>query len=275
MNYYPFHIGDYATHTAHLEMLEDLAYRRLIDLYYLRETAIPQDVQEVARLIRMKAQTECVESVLREFFELTEDGWHHGRCAEELARMQKKKEALSEKDQHEKGRTQRFRERRSLMFAALREKEIVPSWDIAMKELQCLFDDNCNAPETLQARNRPVTGNATLTAIPTPTPTPTPINPVTSLRSVVAKRPEEVPEDIWRDFQSVRKAKRSPLTPKAFEGVEREAKKAGITITQALTICVERGWQGFQASWDWKGGAGRGQPPENFAAKDYGKGGDL
>jgi uncharacterized protein YdaU (DUF1376 family) len=90
MNYYPFHLGDYATHTAHLEMLEDLAYRRLLDLYYLRDAPIPADVQEAARLIRMKAQAEYVEAVLREFFDLAEDGWRHGRCDEELARMQDK-----------------------------------------------------------------------------------------------------------------------------------------------------------------------------------------
>jgi len=37
MNYYPFHVGDYAAHTAHLEPMEDLAYRRMLDVYYLRE----------------------------------------------------------------------------------------------------------------------------------------------------------------------------------------------------------------------------------------------
>lgn len=31
MNYYPFHIGDYLTETAHLSWLEDCAYRRLLD----------------------------------------------------------------------------------------------------------------------------------------------------------------------------------------------------------------------------------------------------
>ena len=39
MNYYPFHLGDYAARTAHLEPMEDLAYRRLLDLYYLGEIA--------------------------------------------------------------------------------------------------------------------------------------------------------------------------------------------------------------------------------------------
>ena len=44
MNYYPFHLGDYAAHTAHLEPMEDLAYRRMLDAYYLREAPLPRAV---------------------------------------------------------------------------------------------------------------------------------------------------------------------------------------------------------------------------------------
>lgn len=242
MNYYPFHLGDYATHTAHLDMLEDLAYRRLLDLYYLREAPIPADVQEAARLIRMKPQAEYVEAVLREFFELSEDGWRHGRCDEELARMQDKQAKA-----------------RASAEASVKARQA--------KAMQSLNDRPTDAQPTLDV-------GATTVELPTPTPTPTP-STTTSLRSVGAKRPDDVPEDVWRDFLAVRKAKRSPLTPKAFEGIEREAKKAGLSITEALTICIERGWQGFQASWDWKRTASRSPAPENFAAKDYGKGGDL
>ena len=53
MNYYPFNVGDYAAHTAHLDMLEDLAYRRMLDLYYRTEQALPSDWRQIARLIRM------------------------------------------------------------------------------------------------------------------------------------------------------------------------------------------------------------------------------
>jgi uncharacterized protein YdaU (DUF1376 family) len=90
MNYYPFHLGDYAAHTAHLEPLEDLAYRRMLDLYYLREQALPEDTSEIARLIRMRANVAEVEAVLREFFELAADGYRHARCDAEIAKMQDK-----------------------------------------------------------------------------------------------------------------------------------------------------------------------------------------
>lgn len=69
----------------------------------------------------------------------------------------------------------------------------------------------------------------------------------------MAEQPEEVPDDVWREFKSVRAAKRAPLTPKALAGIEREAGKAGISLTKALTICIERGWQSFRADWQWGG----------------------
>ena len=33
MHYYPHHIGDYKSATAHLSNEEDLAYRRLLEMY--------------------------------------------------------------------------------------------------------------------------------------------------------------------------------------------------------------------------------------------------
>ena len=168
MNYYPFHMGDYSAHTAHLSWEEDLIYRRLLDLYYLHEKAVPADVQRLARLIRMPKQTAAIESVLQEFFELGDDGWHNKRADEELARLNEKSEASEERDENEKARMKRYRERRAAMFQALRDVGVVPAWDVAMPELQRLFNENCNAPATHLQRNSNVTGNADATAIPKP-----------------------------------------------------------------------------------------------------------
>lgn len=90
MNYYPFHLGDYAAHTGHLEPMEDLAYRRLLDVYYMREGALPADIQVTAKLVRLRSCAADVESVLNEFFVLTEDGWRHQRCDREIEKMQDK-----------------------------------------------------------------------------------------------------------------------------------------------------------------------------------------
>jgi uncharacterized protein YdaU (DUF1376 family) len=97
LNYYPFHLGDYAAHTGHLEPMEDLAYRRLLDQYYMREGPLPADIQATAKLCRMRSCAADVEAVLREFFTLTEDGWHHTRCEEEIAKMQDKQQIARDK----------------------------------------------------------------------------------------------------------------------------------------------------------------------------------
>jgi uncharacterized protein YdaU (DUF1376 family) len=84
MHYYQFHIGDYKSHTHHLSVLEDIAYRRLLDHYYLHETAIKQ--RDAARLIGMRDHEQEVLSVLDEFFASTDLGYIHQRADTEIAK---------------------------------------------------------------------------------------------------------------------------------------------------------------------------------------------
>jgi uncharacterized protein YdaU (DUF1376 family) len=86
MIWYKFHIGDYLTHTVHLSDAEDLAYRRLLDLYYMSEKMIPLDHEAVARKIRL--DLDITESVLGEFFERTEEGYFNNRCHAEVLKYQ-------------------------------------------------------------------------------------------------------------------------------------------------------------------------------------------
>ncbi|ARP90303.1 hypothetical protein CAL14_08400 [Bordetella genomosp. 9] len=60
---------------------------------------------------------------------------------------------------------------------------------------------------------------------------------------------EGVTAEVAQEFIALRKRKRAPLTPLALSGIRREADLAGWTLDAALRRCVERGWQGFQASW--------------------------
>lgn len=86
MFYYQFNIGDYATHTRHLSIYADLAYRRLLDWYYLNEKPIPINPQQAAKLILMKNRFHDVEEVLKEFFQLTENGWINKRADAEISK---------------------------------------------------------------------------------------------------------------------------------------------------------------------------------------------
>lgn len=84
MHYYKFNIGDYASHTRHLSLMEDLAYRRLLDVAYTSEKPLSKDSHALARLIGMRDYQSEVEDVLREFFEEVEEGWIHGRVLKEI-----------------------------------------------------------------------------------------------------------------------------------------------------------------------------------------------
>ena len=84
VHYYQFHIGDYKSHTHHLTVLEDIAYRRLLDHYYLHEAPIKQ--RDIARQIGMRDQEQEVLSVLNEFFVSTDKGFVSARADEEIAK---------------------------------------------------------------------------------------------------------------------------------------------------------------------------------------------
>jgi uncharacterized protein YdaU (DUF1376 family) len=223
MNYYPFHLGDYAAHTAHLEPIEDLAYRRMLDAYYLREGPLPAEPTEVARIIRLRSHLPEVESVLREFFTNAADGlWYHARCDVEIDRMQ---------DKQAKARASA-----AASVNARRTKAERP-----------LNDGTANAERTLNERSTDV-------ELPTPTPTPTPISSTDveetpRKRAAVLPRPDDVSEQTWADFIAQRKAHKAPLTQTALDQIAAEARKACIPLENALQICCARGWRGFRADW--------------------------
>lgn len=144
MNYYPFHIGDYIAHTAHLDPIEDCAYRRLLDAYYLNEGPLPADASDVARKIRMKANAADVERVLNEFFTLTDDGWLHARCNDEISKMKEKQSKA-----------------KASAEASVRARQAKAGANVSNKK----SDEEAGDERTLNERS-------TDAELPTPTPTP-------------------------------------------------------------------------------------------------------
>ena len=92
------------------------------------------------------------------------------------------------------------------------------------------------------------------------------------------KKPETVSQQTWDDFNSIRKAKKAPLTETALKRIQNEADNAGISLETALQVCCERGWQGFRADWyDSKNSQERTRHPasyeRDFSKIDYGESG--
>lgn len=214
MHYYNFNIGDYIKHTMHLTLEEDLAYRRLLDMYYDTEAPIPTDIPRVSRRLRMGS--DIVESVLNEFFELTEEGYRNRRADAEIA------------EYHEYIDKQRANGK---LGGRPKKTQRKPTANPTKTQVEPKKSLNRNhKPENI----------------------PKEINTSTTQKkraSDVTVCPENVERQVWEDFLATRKAKRIPITPTALRGIEREAMKAGWTINQALAECVARGWQGFKADW--------------------------
>ena len=251
MNYYEFHIGDYASRTAHLSPLEDIAYRRLLDLYYTREMAVPLDVQQLARLIRMRGHEGDIQVVLDEFFEQTAEGWAHRKCEEVIQAFREKsgKASKSAKARWEKERAQQ---------AALQSQSECNADASKTDANACNSDANALRPEC--------EGNAPTTHYPLPT-------THSSTADAVGKAPrkkrepsadaappltvadligEGVKEQHARDWLKVRDKRKAPLTQTAWALHKSECLKAGITPGQGVQVCAAASWQGLDHTWNWR-----------------------
>ena len=79
------------SHTRHLSLYEDLAYRRLLDFYFLHEQPIKH--RDVARQIGMREHEEDVLTVLNEFFLSTPEGFVNPRADKEIQQYKEYSEA--------------------------------------------------------------------------------------------------------------------------------------------------------------------------------------
>lgn len=92
MHYYKFNIADWHLATSHLTLEEEAVYFRLINYYYDTEQPIPKETQSVSRRLRLGKHSSLVDVLLKEFFVLKDDGWHHDRCNQEIAQYHQKAE---------------------------------------------------------------------------------------------------------------------------------------------------------------------------------------
>ena len=93
MHYYQFNIGDYASHTRYLTPMQDLIYRRLLDLYYLHEKPIPED--NPCTYIGLNDCSTDVQRVLNDYFILTDKGWVNKRADQQIAEYKSKQKSAS------------------------------------------------------------------------------------------------------------------------------------------------------------------------------------
>lgn len=193
MNYYEHHIGDYAEATAHLSLLEDAIYSRLLRKYYASEAPLPSDKRKLARLVgaRSKDEVAALDLVLDDFFTLQDDGYHNTRCDREIEAFRDGEPERELKKANERNRNNNHRAERARLFKALTDAGGHAAWNVQIGELRALVRSVAGpgaatpaTPATAKTDDlsRPATPPATAPATPdTATQTPdtrhqTPIN---------------------------------------------------------------------------------------------------
>jgi uncharacterized protein YdaU (DUF1376 family) len=227
MNYYPFHVGDYTAHTAHLSPLEDITYRRLLDLYYLREGPLIGAVEQIARLIRMTDHKTTVDEMLSEFFQVSEHfqekHYQHKRCDLEISRMQERQNQA------------RAAAARSV---EARQERIERALSVRSPDVE----------RTLNGRSATNTNTNTNTKEEIQESTPLSGVPARARGNPLAK-PADVDEQTWQDWRALRRRKRAPVTATVVEGARTEAAKSGLDFAEFLRVWCVRGSQALQADW--------------------------
>jgi len=217
MHYYKRHIGDYIKDTSHLSLLEHGIYARLLDVYYTLEGPIPDD--QVARLIGARSPEEGVAMhiLLREFFTFEDGCWRQARCDAELAKYDEKSDKA--------------------------KKSAVARWKSCERNANALpTHSEGNADAMLTNNQEPITNKKLKDKAP---------KGAANLVSVTVAELQElgVLEDVANEFLALRKSKKATLTKIALDGIAKEATTAGLSLNDALRMCIVRGWRGFMAEW--------------------------
>lgn len=73
--------------------------------------------------------------------------------------------------------------------------------------------------------------------------------PAARKRAAPLPCPDGVTDQVWRDWLSLRKAKRAPVTETVIREAEAQARKAGMSFDAFLRVWCRRGSQGLEADW--------------------------
>ncbi len=205
MHYYQFNIGDYSSHTSRLSIYEDLAYRRLLDLYYLSERPLNGCLKDVAREIGMIDYLQDVEYVLNKFFTEKNNAWHNKRCDREIKAYQDKRKTA---------------------------KKAGIASGIARKNKRTDVERTLNIKEAdvePNIKHKPITNNQE-TKIKT--------------RASPFVLPDDFDSETWKAFVDHRKKLKAPMTERAKILLINKTRKIDGDNNDILNQSIENGWKG-------------------------------
>lgn len=148
--------------------------------------------------------------LLRAYFRLEDGVWKQSRCDAEIA------EYHSFVDKKSRAGKASAEQRKN--------KRITPDEQML---------NECSTDVQLTNNHKPLTNNHK----PIKTSTPD------------VERPDDIPEDLWIDFQKHRKAKKGQITQRVINTLRKEGAKAGLKLPQVMEKMIVNNWQGFNSDW--------------------------
>lgn len=257
MHFYQHNIPDFNNATRHLTRVERSIYRDLMELYYDTEQELPLDVALICRRVVARCEEEkaAVIALLDEYFDITEIGYRHTRCEEEIMLAREKMDEAVDRRLNERERQQRARERRRELFKQLRKFDDVPAWNTSTEQLVLMLEMHQSRPVT---RDESVTSRGQLQDITqtdtashgtdTATQYPIPNTKVKTSSAAASPLPEWIPPVAWKGFLAMRKKQKKPLTDEAIPLAIAKLKKlkdAGNDPGQVLDQSTLNCWQGL------------------------------
>lgn len=231
--WYSFYPADYARDTSHLSMIEHGAYRALMDHYYITGKPLPASALHLHRVCRAFASDEqdALNSVLHQFFTLTDEGWKHGRIEAELAKTGdiSAKRRLAATLRH-KGKNENLNIDANAGANAGASALQMDTHTHTQSHTQSHTQEQIQKEkkEEKEKKEKPQAASAP--------------------RSSVSK-PDDVSDQTWTDWIAHRKAKKATVTETVLKSIQAEADKAGMNLEAALETMCARGWSGFKAEW--------------------------
>ena len=217
MHYYPHNIPDFNNATRHLTRVERSVYRDAIERYYDTESVLTKDINSLAKRLLCFSDEEkaALKSILDEFFILTDDGYFHERCEEEIAKYRANTSAKA----------------RAGKASAIARQQKLTHVEHALKSV----DDVCNKQRT--NNQELITNNQELI----------------KEKDMVAKKPNTefilpdwINEEKWNLWIKTRKGKKMlPEQKQAQVDKLKKWKDAGIDYAQSLSDSADNGWTGL------------------------------
>lgn len=219
MKFYSFEIGNWDASTKYLNVVEKGVYLELLNAYYTTEKPLSDlFCKRVAIAMQMDLQMDLVCTVfaiLEQFFYKTEEGWRHKKCDEVIAKYHDISEKRSESAK------KRGKKQTVVMQAQCESKAIAEQLQSNSKPIEPL-SINHNLEDIYKEKN---------------------IKKRSHRSSDIAK-PDDVSEQVWNDFVTLRKTKKAPITETAINGFRKDAEKNGVSLEEVIAFAVKNGYQG-------------------------------